>query len=931
LKIENPEAVLREYGLEIQDGKVLCPFHNDEHPSCGVDLEKQVFFCHACRAKGTLIKLLAGVGGVSQRAIITALGIQEGGYISQALVEEWHRKLLESGKALKHLREVRGLTADSIRKYKLGLDNKRITIPVYDSASNVVNVRKRHLTAKKNKTINVAGHGKNQLYLLERCSGSEIIIAEGELKALLLRQKGFQSVSPTGGAGSWDNNWNEKFRDKNVSVIFDIDKAGVVGAVKTAKELHKVTDKIRIVRLPLDHEKFPTGGIDEYFLQDNGSSEKLRKLISATELWKPQAELQLEDDETIYLVKLAEASKACYFNKFVRTSVVVSAKDVAPYIVPTKFAVRCTRDKEQLCSVCPCFEGEEPVELSSTDPVLLELIDIRSNWQDSVLRKAAKIPKTCNSCQFQVLETTNIEDLRLIPQVRIAESEDDHVARRGFFIGHGLETNAPYTIEARVVPDPRTQYATLLIYKAEPAMDSLSTFALKPKQCEKLKLFQPREWTMTALDEKLEELYADLETNVTRIYRRRDLHLFIDLVYHSVLYIPFQGRRIKGWSEGLIIGDPGQGKSDTAQFLQNHYQLGERIDSKGASVAGLIGGLQETQRRWFVTWGIVTLNDKRLVVLEEAKGMSTDVISKLTEARSSGIAEVSKIEKARTNCRTRLIWISNPRSDRSMLSYNYGVEAVIELVGTPEDVRRFDMAIGVATGEVPDEVLNMREEDRPKVSHVYTSDLCRDLVLWAWSRGQEQVMFEKEALNVILATASEQGRSFAAKIPLVEPADHRYKLARLSAGLAARTFSTDDGETLIVRRCHAESIAAFLHRVYSGVALSYDQYSSLLQAETKLVDPNEVEKAVRGMPYARDTVRSLLETRGLTVFDIADWTGWDKDRCRDLIGTLVRKNALRRERRWYGKTPMFIELLKRVQMDETLTNVASEVEAEEEF
>ena len=50
--------VLAHYGREQhgqKDGqrdqiKIICPFHNDHKPSCGVNLEKQLYNCFACGA-----------------------------------------------------------------------------------------------------------------------------------------------------------------------------------------------------------------------------------------------------------------------------------------------------------------------------------------------------------------------------------------------------------------------------------------------------------------------------------------------------------------------------------------------------------------------------------------------------------------------------------------------------------------------------------------------------------------------------------------------------------------------------------------------------------------------------------------------------------------------------------------------------------------
>ncbi|WP_017931480.1 CHC2 zinc finger domain-containing protein [Robiginitomaculum antarcticum] len=44
--------------------KNICPFHNDHKPSCGVNLEKQVYNCFACDAGGNALDFFAHMEGL---------------------------------------------------------------------------------------------------------------------------------------------------------------------------------------------------------------------------------------------------------------------------------------------------------------------------------------------------------------------------------------------------------------------------------------------------------------------------------------------------------------------------------------------------------------------------------------------------------------------------------------------------------------------------------------------------------------------------------------------------------------------------------------------------------------------------------------------------------------------------------------------------
>jgi len=932
-EFSNAAELLERYGVKltatVKDGEVLalCPFHTDTNPSCGINIDKQVFNCLSCGAHGDLVQLLAGHLHISRNAILRLVGLRSDEteeVMDPTQVEQWHQALLGNKSMLDVLLQRKGITKATCKAYGLGLRQNRVTIPIYDGAGEIVNVRCWSPTNSKQKMTNVSGHGRCRVYPHSALESEKLLLVEGELKALLLRQLGVhEALSLTGGSKTWDPELGSLFAGKIVYIIYDIDKPGVAGAHLAAQGLIRAGATAHVINLPLDINEYPTGGVDEYILKVGKTPADLSVLLQNS---VPFQQIGAEDTPETFQeplkLHLGEASRAEHNGKLIECNVVVSAKDTAPYIVPRVIEVVCPRDKD-MCLFCPrAGEKDSQFTIHETDSRLLELVAVPSTQVNMALKQIGHIPAKCYSCKLAAIESQNVEELRLIPQLKMTMKAADHVVRRAFFVGYGIEPNTAYTMTGRVVSEPKSQYATLLIIDAKPAVDSLSTFVLKDP--ERLKIFQPETWTTEGLTVKLDDIYADLESNVTQIYQRRDMHLFYDLVYHSPLYMPFQGRIEKGWVEGLVLGDSGQGKSEAIKRLQDHYQVGEKIDTKGSSVAGLLGGLQETNKRWFVTWGIIPLNDRRLVVLEEVKGMDPSIIAKLTDMRSSGIAEISKIEKTRTNARTRLIWISNARSDRQIMAYNFGIEAIRELIGSLEDIRRFDLAITVASGEVPKSVLNMAQRDRPQHNHIYKSDECRDLILWAWSRTAEQIKFSQATVDAILVGAGTLSEKFVSSIPLVEPADQRLKLARLAASLAARTFSTEDYDQVLILPCHVAAVVAFLESQYSKKSFGYLEYSKLLKGDQVLQDEEVVIEALRAMPYAADVARQLLEVQGFTIFDIMAWTELDRDQSQTVISVLARKNAIKRGQGYYIKTPAFIALLRRLDINKELSNESLE-------
>jgi len=60
--------VLAHYGIEEQGTgeqfKIICPFHNDHKPSCGINMAKQVYNCFACDAGGNALDFVAHMEGL---------------------------------------------------------------------------------------------------------------------------------------------------------------------------------------------------------------------------------------------------------------------------------------------------------------------------------------------------------------------------------------------------------------------------------------------------------------------------------------------------------------------------------------------------------------------------------------------------------------------------------------------------------------------------------------------------------------------------------------------------------------------------------------------------------------------------------------------------------------------------------------------------
>lgn len=421
---------------------------------------------------------------------------------------------------------------------------------------------------------------------------------------------------------------------------------------------------------------------------------------------------------------------------------------------------------------------------------------------------------------------------------------------------------------------------------------------------------------MKKIKAKLDEIYSDLESNITNIYQRRDLHILYDLAWHSILQFEFKGQLItRGWVEVLVVGDTRCGKTKTAERMLRHYQAGELGTGENTSVAGLLGGMQQINRHWSIIWGKYPRNDGRLIVIDEASNLPVSSIANFATARSEGVARITKIQTEQTLSRTRAIWISNPRVNREGIgrpisAYDYGVACIPELIGRQADVARFDIACVVANGEVEERVI-FAGASKNGVRHQFLSSRCHDLVMWAWSRKPEHVTILREAEQEIFLRAKYLAGRYHESIPLIKLEELPEKLARLSAALAARLFNTSDGINLVVGPEHVQFVSEYLDSIYSKPNMGYDQYSKKLFEGDSLANYEEVIERVK--PYGMELISGLLSYDLIRQNVLEDLTGLDRDQVRGLLSFLVRSRCLRPEHTWYRKSTPFINLLKQIE------------------
>ena len=289
-----------------------------------------------------------------------------------------------------------------------------------------------------------------------------------------------------------------------------------------------------------------------------------------------------------------------------------------------------------------------------------------------------------------------------------------------------------------------------------------------------------------------------------------------------------------------------------------HYGQGEKVVGDRTRATGLVGGIDRRNGGYRISWGAMPRNDRRILLIDELSKLPPKELSKLSDVRSSGISRIDMISSGEALSRCRLIMVTNPRvkdgtmGHIDMSSFAYPVEAIETIFRGKEDIRRLDFAIAVHSGEVAPEVVN--RERKIGQPGKYNEQVSRDLVLWAWTRTPKLVEFTEAAEERVNFVAERFSRNYKSGILLVSPASQRDKIARLAVALAARLFSTDDGEKLIVEEKHVIFISNWLDYCYSLDGLGYQDYCKVYREE-------------------HDITEEELEEITTTIQQFSAWTG----------------------------------------------------------
>jgi hypothetical protein len=131
---------------------------------------------------------------------------------------------------------VRGYTTETVERFRLGYTGVWYTIPIFIEGT-FRNFQCLRYEPKGRKAWYV-GMGALPFNFSILKLTDWVVLTEGPVDAIMLRQNDIPAISQTGGAGTWKNEWLPYFMNtKQIYVTYDNDEAGNAGAERALDNL----------------------------------------------------------------------------------------------------------------------------------------------------------------------------------------------------------------------------------------------------------------------------------------------------------------------------------------------------------------------------------------------------------------------------------------------------------------------------------------------------------------------------------------------------------------------------------------------------------------------------------------------------------------------------------------------------------------------
>ena len=807
-----------------EEVKVLCPFHEDTHPSASINTYKDLFHCWVCNIGYNEEQFIARINGISNSDALKLLNKYQ-------VQDKWEveKGLLWSDQTMLTKVMSLGFSKELIEEMKLGLikdefGKKYLGIPIYYN-NILVDVRRYNIMKYENQPKMKSNDNARVGWLVpydKFLSSNEICyLFEGEKDMLMARELGINAYTLTGGAGAVPNEYViNAFKDKDIVICYDNDDAGHKGMESIYKELKDIVKSIKYIEIG-DVVKEDKEDFYDYIHKYNGNIFEFYSL--------DQHHFNLKEIDSIKISTIKDALKDSKIKKDLRSIVTVTSEFSDPYSVPT--VVEIEKVKDTGTKLDTMFENEKRTwfleKINMQD--MLELIEVNAKTVElnAKFRSYLNVPAKEPGIEIKPKELKTI-----FKSIITDKDYDGSGVSLDIYSFEKLNVGSQYVIDYKIYPHPTKNQKLIAVAFNVKLINDSNNYTINK---EKLSVFK----SDGNIKERLDRLYESAKHHIAK-HLNYNIWLMSDLVFNSILDFNY-GEPMKGALDVFFLGDTQVGKSETTSKMVELYNFGHFLSLKTSTTVGLIGGSNKVDGAFCNTIGAIPRQHKRLAILEEFSGARPDFIKTMTDIRSSNELRISRVSgELIVPCKLRMITISNPINDengnpRFLNTFPNGVMPLMELIKSAEDVARYDgfLLIPKVENRFNPFAYQLTGEKIPK-------ECYEEKAKWVVTRGIDNVKFADGVESYIWEKAEELNKLFECNFPLFGTTTSK-KLARFCVALASLVMEVDESyENIIVTKEIVDFIVEYLISIYTSptfklreYALDYRSYSEYTDKDVK--------------------------------------------------------------------------------------------------
>lgn len=888
------EYYFSEYDFEKKETAVCCPFpHHTESgveyqetiPSAHINLDKGVFHCKVCEKGLSEVSFISEILGCKYEAASKIASL----YRDVENLHSWNQ--LKLNPRTKEICNELGISDEVIEELHLKTENREedIAFPVL-MYGKVVDVRNYSPYNRAAKIRSRAGSTTGMVIPFDLWINTNphtwTIICAGEKDMAVARSNGFNAITLTGGEKALPKIL-KPFKNRRVAICYDHDEAGIEGAKSVAAAILPYAAEVRICTGFHEVCKEHGEDITDFFTKYKKTKRDLQKYIIDSPVFTPE-EAAVVSKVTHPFVTLLEASQPKYIGRVVQSNIQVVATYEKAMPVPTTIhAVKLNTSGDDKYNLMQQGETRDWELCDKTCQDVLKLVDnnfteqqIRDNTREILgitkIERDVKIERPTKETVYQC----NVTDL-----FEVTTKNPQTIEFVAYVIGKRLESGKKYCITYKLTPHPfKGQQLTMIILDATEAADSITDFHLTEDNKKMLDQVKNMEGNV---HDKVETL-SEMAKSYIGYDGYNKLIKAIDLSFHAALQFNFNGNTERGTLDTLIVTESRIGKSSTAEALQKLYSLGTFVSLAGgnATIAGIIGGSNKVNGSYQTRAGLLPMNHRGLVIFEELAKCDKDLVKALTDTRSSGSVKITRVSgDLQLPALVRMITLSNVKSSskniQPIASYPNGITILVDLIGAPEDIARYDLML--VMGETGNRIIDPNW--RPITP--FEPDVYKTKIRWVWSRNPDQIIITRDVVEYIFKKCNELNSKYDSHIKIFGTEAWK-KVARLATAIAGYVVSTDDTyEKIIVTTECVDEAVDYLISCYDNNTFKLKEY---VDNERRYGDIDD-----DGIKLLQDIYnQSPMTIRQLSVLDktnrmnLTSATGLDNDMYNKLMNRLVQ-------------------------------------------